>query len=148
MDEPFESYFSLAQEDSPLRLFDIIKTDLPQAELAFLSACHSAAGDKSTPDEAVHLAAGMLFAGFRSVVGTMWEIEDGDAPVVVEAFYKHMLRNGPENADYRDAAKALSLGVNALRRTRKGFPLKRWICFVHDGDSRMPDKGSEVRCQR
>ena len=40
--------------------------------LAFLSACQTATGDEKTPDEAMHLAASLLFAGFRSVVGTMW----------------------------------------------------------------------------
>jgi hypothetical protein len=33
-----------------LSLLDLIKARLPSAELAFLSAYHSAAGDLSTPD--------------------------------------------------------------------------------------------------
>lgn len=40
--------------------------------LAFLSACETAKGDKAVPDEAMHLAATLLFAGFRGVVATMW----------------------------------------------------------------------------
>ncbi|KAJ7450315.1 hypothetical protein B0H11DRAFT_1743265, partial [Mycena galericulata] len=40
--------------------------------LAFLSTCKTEKGDNSTPDEAMHLAGVMLFAEFRSVVGTMW----------------------------------------------------------------------------
>jgi CHAT domain-containing protein len=40
--------------------------------LAFLSACETAKGDGKTPDEAMHLAATLLFAGFRGVVATMW----------------------------------------------------------------------------
>jgi CHAT domain-containing protein len=40
--------------------------------LAFLSACETAKGDQSIPDEAMHLAATLLFAGFRGVVATMW----------------------------------------------------------------------------
>jgi CHAT domain-containing protein len=40
--------------------------------LAFLSACETAKGDKKVPDEAMHLAATLLFAGFRGVVATMW----------------------------------------------------------------------------
>jgi CHAT domain-containing protein len=45
---------------------------LPHAVLAFLSACQTAQGSEKQPDQAVHLAASMLFCGFRSVVGTMW----------------------------------------------------------------------------
>jgi CHAT domain-containing protein len=40
--------------------------------LAFLSACETAKGDEKTPDEAMHLAASLLFAGFRGVVATIW----------------------------------------------------------------------------
>jgi CHAT domain-containing protein len=40
--------------------------------LAFLSACETATGDSNTPDEAIHLAATLLFAGFHGVVATMW----------------------------------------------------------------------------
>jgi CHAT domain-containing protein len=40
--------------------------------LAFLSACETAKGDKIVPDEAMHLAATLLFTGFRGVVATMW----------------------------------------------------------------------------
>jgi CHAT domain-containing protein len=41
-------------------------------KLAFLSACETAKGDTKTPDEAMHLAASLLFAGFGGVVATMW----------------------------------------------------------------------------
>jgi CHAT domain-containing protein len=40
--------------------------------LAFLSAYETAKGDAKSPDEAMHLAATLLFAGFRGVVATMW----------------------------------------------------------------------------
>jgi CHAT domain-containing protein len=42
------------------------------ASIAFLSACETAKGDTTVPDEAMHLAATLLFAGFRGVVATMW----------------------------------------------------------------------------
>ncbi|KAG9037156.1 hypothetical protein FRB95_006710 [Tulasnella sp. JGI-2019a] len=129
--EPFQSHFSLLTRNAPLTLLDIIKTDLPEAELAFLSACHSAAGDKSTPDEAIHLAAGVLFAGFRSVIGTMWAMADEDRPTLAEEFYKYMFRNGPEAVDCREAARALSKAVRELRRTK--VPMERWINVVHYG---------------
>jgi CHAT domain-containing protein len=43
--------------------------------LAFLSACETAKGDNKMPDEAMHLAATLLFAGFRGVVATMWRVD-------------------------------------------------------------------------
>jgi CHAT domain-containing protein len=47
---------------------------LPKAMITYLSACETAKGGKKQPDQAVHLAASMLFCGFRSVVGTMWYV--------------------------------------------------------------------------
>ncbi|KAG9036263.1 hypothetical protein FRB95_009411 [Tulasnella sp. JGI-2019a] len=129
--EPFKSCFSLRSPDESVTLLDIIKNGLPQAELAVLSTCHSAAGEKTTPDEAIDLAAGMMSSGFRSVVGTMWAMDDQDGPVMAEEFYKHMFRNGPGAVDCRDAAKALGMGVRELRRRK--VPLERWINFVHYG---------------
>ncbi|KAG8871867.1 hypothetical protein FRB97_008245, partial [Tulasnella sp. 331] len=129
--EPFKSQFSLRGGDAPLTLIDIIQNGLPQADLAVLSACHSAEGDRGAPDETIHLAAGVLFSGFRSVVGTMWAMTDVDGPVIAEAFYNYMLRNGPEGIDCRDAAKALYMGVKELRRRK--VPMERWVTLVHYG---------------
>ncbi|KAG8875296.1 hypothetical protein FRB97_005239 [Tulasnella sp. 331] len=130
--EPFKPQFSLRGGDALLTLLDIIQNGLPYAELALLSACHSAEGDKANPDEIIHLAAGVLFAGFRSVAGTMWAMADEDRPVIAEAFYKYMFRNGPGAVDCRDAAaKALAMGVKELRRRK--VPFDRWINFVHYG---------------
>ena len=44
------------------------------ASLAYLSACETAMGDHERPDESLSLAATMMFAGFRGVVGTMWYV--------------------------------------------------------------------------
>lgn len=68
--DALNSGFSM--RDSRLRVSDLMALNLRGAFLAFLSACETARGDDRQPDQAVHLAATMLFAGFRSVVGTMW----------------------------------------------------------------------------
>jgi CHAT domain-containing protein len=45
---------------------------IPNAKLAYLSACESAGMDESRPDEGLNLAGAMIFAGFKSVIATMW----------------------------------------------------------------------------
>jgi CHAT domain-containing protein len=67
---PLESGFHLA--DGTLSVAQIMRLHLPNGFLAFLSACETAKGDSGQPDQAIHLTAAMLFAGFASVVGTMW----------------------------------------------------------------------------
>jgi CHAT domain-containing protein len=60
--------------DGDLKVSKIMQARAPNASVAFLSACETAKGDRKIPDEAMHLAATMLFAGFRGVVGTMWSV--------------------------------------------------------------------------
>ncbi|KAG1753619.1 CHAT domain-containing protein [Suillus paluster] len=88
--KPYNSHF--AMKDNPLMLLDIMENDTPEAEFAFLSACHTAVGDEETPDEVIHLAAGLQFSGFKSVIGTLWVVDDEVANHVVEAFYENMFR--------------------------------------------------------
>jgi CHAT domain-containing protein len=69
---PLESALLLG--DGDLKVSKIMQNSIQNASLAFLSACETAMGDEKVPDEAIHLAAAMLFAGFRGVVGTMWSV--------------------------------------------------------------------------
>jgi CHAT domain-containing protein len=69
-DDPLQSCFALS--DGSLTISSLMELQLPHAMVAFLSACDTAKGDRNQPDQAVHLAASMLFCGFKSVVGTLW----------------------------------------------------------------------------
>ncbi|KAG1766373.1 CHAT domain-containing protein [Suillus placidus] len=89
--QPYDSHFVM--KDDHLTLLDIMERDIPNAEFAFLSACHTAVGDEETPDEVIYLAAGLQFAGFKSVVGTLWEVDDAVAKHVVKAFYTNMFED-------------------------------------------------------
>ncbi|KAG2033448.1 hypothetical protein BDR03DRAFT_830428, partial [Suillus americanus] len=67
-EQPYNSHFVM--RDEPITLLDIMEKDIPHAEFAFLSACHTTVGDEKTPDEVIHLVAGLQFSGFKSVIGT------------------------------------------------------------------------------
>jgi len=67
---PLES--SLILEDGQLKISRIMQESTPNASLAFLCACETAMGDRDLPDEAMHIGATLLFAGFHGVVATMW----------------------------------------------------------------------------
>ncbi|KAG8930060.1 hypothetical protein FRC02_004664 [Tulasnella sp. 418] len=135
---PFHSCFHIHDRD--LTLLDIVNARLPNAEFAFLSVCHGAAGDENNPDETIHLAAGLQFCGFRSVIGTRYAMADVDGPIVAEEVYKHMFRkvgkgeeeaNSQVSVDYRDAAEALNIATRVLKNS--GAPIERWINFIHIG---------------
>jgi tetratricopeptide (TPR) repeat protein len=69
-EDALESGFCL--RDGNLTISRIMDLKLDRSFFAFLSACETAHGDEEQPDEVVHLAAAMLFAGFQSIVATMW----------------------------------------------------------------------------
>jgi CHAT domain-containing protein len=128
---PTESALLLAGS-SRLTLSNIIQLSLPNADLAFLSACQTATGSQVLQDESVHLAAGMLLAGYRGVIGTMWSIMDNDAPQVASDVYAHLLEVSPP--DPTRAAEALHLAVQKLREqpgAMKSFLC--WVPFIHFG---------------
>jgi CHAT domain-containing protein len=68
--DPLASAFLL--RDGDLTIQKLMKLDLKHALLTILSACQTAKGSQNQPDQAVHLAASMLFCGFKSVIATMW----------------------------------------------------------------------------
>jgi tetratricopeptide (TPR) repeat protein len=125
-----KSGFSL--HDSNLTLAQIASKRLSKGQFAFLSVCHAAAGLHNLPGEAMHLAGGLQFAGFPSVIATMWAISDGDAPRVAGDSYDYLFRNGPQNCDYSEAATALNHAVLHLREDPQ-VTLDRWAPFVHFG---------------
>ncbi|KAG1816836.1 CHAT domain-containing protein [Suillus subaureus] len=86
--QPYNSHFVM--KDKHLMFLDIIDIDILYAEFAFLSVCCTTVGDDETPDEVIHLVAGLQFSGFKSIIGTLREVDDSVAKHVVEAFYKYM----------------------------------------------------------
>ncbi|KAG2092401.1 CHAT domain-containing protein [Suillus cothurnatus] len=130
--QPYNSHFVM--RDKHLTLLDIMEKDIPHAEFAFLSTCHTAVGDEETPDEVIHLAAGLQFSGFKSVIGTLWEVNDAVAKHVVEAFYKYMfmdLKDGKGVVmDCSRAAWALNCATHAVKTK---VPLEQRMVFIHIG---------------
>ncbi|KAG1788928.1 CHAT domain-containing protein [Suillus plorans] len=128
--QPYDSHFVM--RDEHLTLLDIMERHVPHAEFAFLSACHTAVGDEDTPDEVIHLAAGLQFSGFKSVVGTLWEVDDSVAKHVVEAFYKYMFGDLKDGGvmDCTKAAWALNCATHSVKTK---VPLEQRMVFVHIG---------------
>jgi CHAT domain-containing protein len=131
--KPFDAAFQL-RGDNRLTLLDIVRSRLPAAEFALLSACHTAElTDGSIADEALHLTAAMQYCGFRSVVGTMWAMADTDGRDLAEHFYKSMFLSEDQGVpNYERSAKALRDAVQTLRREKR-VSLERWVNFVHYG---------------
>ena len=133
--KPFDAGFEL-HGDGRFTLLEIVRADLPSAEFAFLSACHTAeVTEGSIVDEGLHLAAAVQYSGFRSVVGTMWAMVDEDGRDLAENFYKALFSDSrrEQGIPYHEkSAKALRFSVKKLRK-KKRITLERWVNFVHYG---------------
>ena len=127
---------SLELHKANLTLLAIVRSQLPAAEFALLSACHTAElTEGSAADEGLHLAAAMQYCGFRSVVGTMWAMADTDGEDLSKNFYKAIFADKADQIGvpyYERSARALQITVEKLRKKR-GMTLERWVNFVHYG---------------
>jgi CHAT domain-containing protein len=134
--KPFDASLELHKEN--LTLLEIVRSQLPAAEFAFLSACHTAElTEGSVADEGLHLAAAVQYCGFRSVVGTLWAMADTDGADLSKYFYKTIfsdnLNVSQNGVPYHErSARALQIAVKKLRKKR-GITLERWVNFVHYG---------------
>lgn len=130
--EPTKSAFCL--HDGNLQLSALITRSIPHGQLAFLSACQTATGAPQLSEEAVHLAAGMLFAGFKSVIATMWSIRDEDALIIADGVYSDLC--GDRELHSGRSALALHKAVNILREevgSTDDDALLAWVPFIHIG---------------
>jgi tetratricopeptide (TPR) repeat protein len=140
VERPFNAAFAL--RDRAMTVLDVVgghaSDTTPPGEFAFLSACHTAVGDRHAPDEIIHLAAAMQFAGFRSVIGTMWAVDDGMARHMVRAFYECMFGGTGSMSDGAQERWDCTRAARALNRASKSVDknlvsIDQRIVFIHIG---------------
>ncbi|RDA94098.1 hypothetical protein CP533_5265 [Ophiocordyceps camponoti-saundersi (nom. inval.)] len=102
-------------EEHPLIVADLIETDLSSnfPFLAYLSACDTGQNpENETADEGIHLASALHLAGFRHVIGTLWEVDDSLCVDVAKLFYRSLSENGLNDGS---VSSGLHLAVRSLR---------------------------------
>lgn len=107
-----------------------LSTTSYQREFAFLSACKTATGGTTLPDEAISLAAALHYTGYRHVIATLWSVDDDAAAEIAEHVYGDLIANG--RFVPAGSARALHSAVQCLRGTTPHKP-SRWIPFIHTG---------------
>ncbi|MDI6097228.1 CHAT domain-containing protein [Actinoplanes sp. NEAU-A12] len=125
---PSEARIDLA--DGSLGLSELTRAVRPDSEFAYLSACHTAQGGFSVPDEVMTLASAVQFAGCRHVLGSLWSVPDAAAGQLGAYLYQAITDHGRLRPDR--AARALHFSVRCLRREAPMLP-SGWAPFVHAG---------------
>lgn len=124
-------------ERDPFTAASLGPVALDQAQLAYLSACSTAATRPlALLDESIHLASAFQIAGFRHVISTLWEIEDRSSVRVADDFYGH-LRGDDGTFDVDRAAHSLHRAIRAARDATDAAGRPRhpffWASHVHIG---------------
>ncbi|MCX4579086.1 CHAT domain-containing protein [Streptomyces sp. NBC_01571] len=117
---------------APLTLSDIARLRLPEAELAYLSACETTSGRREFADEALHITGAFHMAGFTHVVGTLWAVADDTSLEVTDRFYAVF---DPSHPFPGHTAHALHEAVREIRENVEGVRENPslWAPYIHVG---------------
>ena len=114
-----------AREDYLLTMKDVLKAQI-RARLVVLSCCHSARGEVKS-EGVVGIARAFLGAGARSVLVSLWAIDDEATMEFMKVFYQHLVHR-------RSASEALNKAMKSMRESDRFSAVKYWAPFVLIGD--------------
>lgn len=108
-------------------LHDIYHLNL-SADLVVLSACDTALGKDIKGEGLVGLTHGFMSAGSKSVVASLWKVDDRATAVLMAEFYKSMLEDG------LPPAAALRSAKQKIRREPAWSAPYFWAGFIIQGE--------------
>lgn len=106
---------------------DVSKVQL-RAKLVVLSCCHSGRGEIKA-EGVVGIARAFLGSGARSVLASLWAVDDKATLQFMKQFYDHLVRG-------KSASESLHETMNWMRSTerRRYSQVCQWAPFVLIGD--------------
>ncbi|CAH3168412.1 unnamed protein product [Pocillopora meandrina] len=113
------------EEDYILTIGDVMNVQL-RAKLVVLSCCYSGRGEIKA-EGVVGIARAFMGAGARSVVVSLWAVEDKVTLEFMKCFYQHLAEGKP-------ASKSLNLAMKNLRESDEFRDIKYWAPFLLIGD--------------
>ena len=114
------------RKDYILKMSDVQAANL-RARLVVLSCCHSGRGKILKGEGVVGIARAFLAAGARSVLVSLWAIDDEATMVFMKSFYQH-LKEG------KTASAAVQQSMNFLRESEQFSERRLWAPFQLIGD--------------
>ena len=110
-----------------LQLHDIYNLRL-STELTVLSACDTALGKDIKGEGLISLTRGFMHAGSRSVVASLWKVDDRATAVLMGYFYTAMLQDG------LSPAAALRVAKQKMRQHPSWSAPYYWAGFIIQGE--------------
>jgi CHAT domain-containing protein/tetratricopeptide (TPR) repeat protein len=126
-----------APQNGVLWLSDIYTLHMP-VSLVVLSGCRTANG-REIPGEGLEgLSRAFFFAGARSVVGSLWSVEDSETSLLMQRFYRNLIRGKLSPAA---ALRRAQLATASVAGTSAPF---HWAGFTIQGDGSAPLAASSL----
>ena len=113
------------EKDFLLTMGDVLDAPL-RAKLVVLSCCNSGRG-KIKSEGVVGIARAFLGSGARSVIASLWPIDDEATLVFMRYFYEHLIAG-------QSVSKSLDQAMKRMRESEKFNAVKHWAPFVLIGD--------------
>ena len=124
------------EKDYLLTMADVLNAKL-RARLVVLSCCHSGRGEIKA-EGVVGISRAFLGAGARSVLVSLWAIDDEATMEFMKHFYEELAKG-------RRASDALNRATNCMRETKKFQEVRLWAPFVLIGDD-VTLTFDEIKC--
>ena len=116
-------------EDGILTAREIAKLDLDNVSLVSLSACQTGLGDLMSSEGVFGLQRGFKKAGVKSILMTLWEVDDVATRLFMTEFYKYYLSTGNKYMALKTAQRYLLNYVDEDGKYCYNNP-KYWAAFV------------------
>lgn len=114
-------------QDGYLRLHEIYNLNLP-AEMVVLSACQTGIGKQIKGEGLIALTRGFMYAGAKSVVASLWKVDDAATSELMAEFYKQMFTNKLKPAA---ALRAAQVKMSQQKRWQSPY---YWAGFFLQGE--------------
>ena len=102
------------------------------ANLVVLSACQTAEGEVRKGEGAVGLTLGFLYAGAKSVISSLWSVNQSSTNEFVQVFYQQLLQKNVNNNQALHQAK-----LDLVEKNPTFAHPKYWAAFVLVGNPDM-----------
>jgi CHAT domain-containing protein len=116
-------FLTPGNDNGALFAAELWQLDLKRVQLLVLASCESMAGQGEGREALFGIAGGLLAAGVRTVVASMWPVDDQATTRLMVAFHRHY-------AQEPNAARAFGLAVHDARTARMGAPPGNWAAFA------------------
>ncbi|XP_073234382.1 uncharacterized protein [Porites lutea] len=125
-----------AEEDYMLTMADVMSVKL-RAKLVVLSCCNSGRGEIKA-EGVVGIARAFMAAGARSVLVSLWAIDDEATLEFMKSFYHNLVKG-------RSASESLNHAMKCLRESETFSDVKYWAPFTLIGDDVTLDKQEDIK---